>query len=100
MPPFPARALIARLRSLFRSVLHRDDVETEIRAEFQHHIEMRTADLVRAGLSEDEALHQARREFGNIDTHRAEARASRGFHALDQIRFSWLDVKLALRMLV
>jgi len=51
-------------------------------------------------LSDDEAWHQARREFGHIDTHRAEARASRGFRLLDHIRFSWLDVKLALRMLV
>jgi predicted permease len=61
---------------------------------------MRTAYLVRTGLPENEASHQARREFGHIDTHRAEARASRGFQPLDQIRFSWLDVKLALRMLV
>ena len=100
MPPFPGRALIARLRALFRAVRHRDDVESEIHAEFQHHLDMRTADLVRTGLSEDEASHQARREFGHIDTHRAEARASRGFRLLDSIRFSWLDVKLALRMLV
>ena len=100
MPPLPGRVLIAGLRALFRAVLHRDDVESEIRAEFQHHLEMRTADLVRTGLSEDEAWHQARREFGHIDTHRAEARASFGFRLLDHIRFSWLDVKLALRMLV
>ena len=100
MPPFSGRAFIARLRALSRAVLHRDDVESEIHTEFQHHLELRTADLVRTGLSEDEASHQARREFGHIDTHRAEARTSRGFRPLDQIRFSWLDVKLALRMLV
>jgi predicted permease len=98
--PFSARALIARLRALHRAILHRDDVESEIRAEFQHHLELRTAHLVRTGLSEDEASHQARREFGHVDTHRAEARVSRGFRPLDHIRFSWLDVKLALRMLV
>jgi predicted permease len=99
MTAFPGAA-IARLRALWRAVLHRDDVESEIHAEFRHHLELRTADLVRTGLSEDEACHQARREFGHIDTHRAAARASRGFRALDSIRFSWLDVKLALRMLV
>ena len=100
MPPFRGRALLAALRALLRAVLHRDDVESEIQEEFQHHLEMRTAALVRTGLSEDEASHQARREFGHIDTHRAEARASLGFRLLDSIRFSWLDVKLALRMLV
>ena len=97
---FFGRALIVRLRALFRAGLYRDDVESEIQVEFQHHLQMRTADLVRTGLSEDEASHQARREFGHIDTHRADARASRGLRMLDQIRFSWLDVKLALRMLV
>lgn len=91
---------IARVRSLLRAALHRDDVESEIRAELEHHLEMRTADLVRSGLSETDAAHQARREFGHIDTHRADARASRGFHLLDRIVFSWLDVKLAVRMLV
>jgi len=100
MPAFSGRSLIARLRALFRAVVHRDDVESDIQAEFQHHLVMRTADLVRTGLSEDEASHQARREFGHIDTHRAAARASRGFQLLDACRFSWLDVKLALRMLV
>lgn len=92
--------MIARLRSLVRAVVDRDRVESEIQAEFRHHLEMRTADLVRTGLSEHEAAHQARREFGHIDSHRADARASRGFHLLDSIRFSWLDVKLALRMFV
>ena len=89
----------APLRALVRAILHRDDVEAEIQAEFRYHLELRTADLVRAGLSEDEASQQARREFGHFDTHRAEARASRGFGTLDQIRFSWIDVKLAVRML-
>ena len=41
---------MARLRSLFRGVAHRDDVESEIYVELQHHIEMRAADLVRTGL--------------------------------------------------
>jgi predicted permease len=94
------RSLIARLRSLIHAAAHRDDVEAEIRAEFEHHLEMRTAALVRTGLSQDEAANQARREFGHIDTYRAAARASRGFRLLDSIRFSWLDVTLALRLLV
>jgi predicted permease len=94
------RAIIARLRSLFRSALRRDDVEAEIRTELEHHIALRTADLLRTGVPENEASCQARREFGHIDTHRAEARESRGFRLLDEARFSWLDLKLAFRMLV
>lgn len=94
------RALIARLCSLARAVRRRDDVEWEIQAEFRHHLELRTADLVRQGLAPNDASMQARREFGHMDTHRADARGARGFGSLDAIRFSWLDVKLALRMLV
>jgi hypothetical protein len=37
VPPFSGHALIARLRALFRAIVHRDDVESEIQAEFQHH---------------------------------------------------------------
>lgn len=99
-PPISRSAVLARLRALHRAAFRREDVESEIRAEFDHHLELRTAHLVRTGLSHDAATLQARREFGHIDTHRAEARGWRAFRTLDQIRFSWLDVKLALRMLV
>lgn len=103
MPAIPGWALLAalgaRLRSLARGLFHRDDVESEIREEFQHHVEMRTAALVRTGVSAADAALQARREFGHVDTHRADARESRGFRSLDQAFFSVLDVKLALRAL-
>jgi predicted permease len=68
--------------------------------EFRHHIEMRSADLVRQGVEPGEAARRAHVEFGHMDSHRERARASRGLHLFDQARFSWIDVKLALRMLV
>lgn len=68
--------------------------------EFRHHIEMRTEDLVRRGLSRREAARQARLEFGHVETHREHARAARGLRWFDQVRFSWIDVRLGLRMLV
>lgn len=91
---------IARCRSLLRGVRRRDDVEAEMYEEFRQHIELRTADLMRTGLARDVAARQARVEFGNMDTHREDARAARGLRTVDQIRFSWLDVKLGLRMIV
>lgn len=100
MASFSARPMRARLRMLVRAMLRRDDVEADIRAEFAHHLDLRTAHLVRTGLSEHDASAQARREFGHVDTHRAAARAFRGLSLLDSVRFSWLDVKLAVRMLV
>jgi predicted permease len=69
-------------------------------AEFQHHLDMRAADLVRAGLTPPQAARQARLEFGHIEGHRIDARAARGLARLDQLRFSALDVRLGVRMLV
>lgn len=94
------RSLIARLRSLWGGLRRRDQVEAEMAEEFRVHLEMRTEDLVRSGLSPADAARQARLEFGNSAHYRDEARASRGLHAFDEIRFSWLDLKLGFRMLV
>lgn len=66
--------------------------------EFRHHIEMRTEDLVRGGLPRPEAARRARLEFGHVEAHRAQARTSRGLGVFDQVRFSWIDVKLGMRM--
>ncbi len=71
-----------------------------MRDEFILHIEMRAADLEHTGLSRDEALRRARIEFGSVESFKEEARLARGLGLFDQARFSWLDVKLALRMLV
>lgn len=68
--------------------------------EFRLHIELRTADLRRTGLTEEQAARHARLEFGQIDSHRVDARRSRGLMFFDQLRFSALDVKLGVRMLV
>lgn len=104
MPNLPGWEVVAgswaRLRSFSRTLLRGDAVESEIREEFLQHIELRAADLVRGGVSEEAATRQARREFGHLESHRAEARDSRGFRALDRIYISWLDARLAVRMLV
>lgn len=92
--------LLAAVRSLWRGVVRRDQVEAEMREEMAHHIELRTAALMQDGLSREEASRAARLEFGHVETHRDAAREARGLAFLDEIRFSWLDFKLAFRMLV
>ncbi|MFB3854647.1 MAG: ABC transporter permease [Vicinamibacterales bacterium] len=91
--------LIARLRVLWRGFRHHDQVETEMREELRQHVEMRADDLARSGLSREEALRQARLEFGSAARYAEEARAPRGLWHVDALRFSWLDVKLGARML-
>lgn len=70
-----------------------------MREEFRTHIEMRTDDLVAQGLTPSEASRRAHREFGHVESHRAAARSARGLGWVDQLRFSWIDVRLGVRMM-
>jgi predicted permease len=86
----------ARIRSFWRSILHRDQVERDMADELQFHIELRTEDLMRAGLPASEARRRARVEFGAIERHKEEAREARGLRLLDELRgdlrYSWRQV--------
>ncbi len=56
------------VRRLFRHVSRtRGDVRSDIAEEFAFHLDMRTDELVREGLTRDEARRQAEREFGSLD---------------------------------
>jgi len=92
--------IVARVRSLIRGLWRRADVEAEMQEEFLHHMEMRAEDLERRGIHPREARRQAHLEFGHVETHREHARAARGLRSFDQLRFSWIDVKIGLRMMV
>lgn len=92
--------LLARIRSLWLGIVQRSRIEAEMAEEFRHHIEMRTADLVRSGLTPTEARRRAHLEFGHQESHKEAARASRGLRRFDGLRVSWIDVKLGARMLV
>lgn len=92
--------LIARMRSLWRGVARTRQVDADLKEEFRLHIELRTEDLIRTGMPPAEAARVARAEFGSGDYHVGEARQARGLGWFDEMRFSWLDLKLGLRMLV
>ena len=92
--------LVARVRSLWRGVVRTRRVDADLNEEFRLHIELRAADLVRAGMPTAEAARKARAEFGSTEYHVEKARTARGLAWFDEMRFSWLDLKLGLRMLV
>ena len=92
--------LLARVRSFWRGVVHTRQVDADLREEFRLHLELRTADLERAGLSPADAVRKAHAEFGSTDRHLEKARRARGLRWFDDLRISWLDVKLGSRMLV
>src|SRR5688500_13612221 len=91
--------LIARLRSLARGFRHRATIESEMSDEFRLHLELRAHDLIKSGLSSGDAMRRARREFGNPERHKDEARGSRALQRVDDLRVSWPDFKLGFRML-
>ena len=92
--------MIARIRSLWRGTRGSARLNAELQEEFRHHMELRAADLVRGGMSADDARRTARAEFGCVDDHLENARSARGLRWFDGVRFSWIDVKLGARMLV
>jgi predicted permease len=61
--------------------------------EMRFHLESRTADLARRGVSPADAARQARLEFGPIETQKDLARAGAGLRLLDEItgdvRYAW-----------
>ena len=49
-----------------RQIFNRRRIYSDISAEFQEHLDEKIADLERAGMSRDDAVNAARREFGNM----------------------------------
>jgi putative ABC transport system permease protein len=91
--------VVAKLRSLWRGMRGTAALDAEMAEEFRTHVELRTEDLVRSGLSPHEAARQARLEFGSPEHYADRGRASRGLRPFDDLRLSWLDFKLGFRML-
>src|SRR5499427_8228692 len=89
--------MLAKLRSYARNLGRRDAFEDAMDEEMRFHLEARTADLVRRGLTADEAARRARVEFGSIEKQKDVARASVGVRALDELRG---DLRYAFRTFV
>jgi len=56
------REILFRLRALFR----REKLDTEMREEMRHHLEMTESEKVEDGLPPEEARYAAQRKFGGI----------------------------------
>src|SRR5215212_3464397 len=87
--------LLARVRSFWRNVFHRSDMERQMSDELQFHLSRRASDLIaRDGLSPQEATRIARLEFGSVEKYKDEARQSLGLRLLDELHG---DVRYACR---
>lgn len=72
-----------RLRLWLRSLLRRQRVEAELRAELEFHLEQHTAELVAAGADPREARLAARRALGDLSRYEEECRDVRRTRSLE-----------------
>jgi predicted permease len=70
--------LTTRFRSWLKWIVKGRRLESEMETEVHFHIESRAADLVRKGLSQQEAMRQSRIEFGGIESYKDAMRVSVG----------------------
>ncbi len=88
--------ILAPLRSLSAALLHRRRMEDEMDVELAAHVEHRAADLMRAGVSAEDAAQQARMELGPALVHKENMRAARGLRGIDGLI---ADLRYGARML-
>jgi predicted permease len=79
-----------------RAVVGRNRLEAEMEAELACHLEHLTADLVRAGVAQDEAARRARIALGAVTVAKEGMRASLGLRWFDEF---WADLRYAWRLL-
>lgn len=77
--------MLKRLRSLFRVLKSRRTFEQGMTEELRFHIEQYTEDLVRSGVSPQEAARRARIECGALNSVQEECREARGLHPIDEL---------------
>src|SRR5580658_8224800 len=87
---------IRRLFSRVGRVFGRRGAEARLREEIAEHIELQTADNVRAGMSPVEARRQAMLKFGGVEAMKEDYRAARGMLFVENFV---QDVRFALRSL-
>ena len=77
--------LWAKIRSWLNATLRRSRMEREMDAELRFHMEAYSEDLVSRGIKREEALRQARIEFGGIERIKEESREARGVSFLETL---------------
>ena len=76
---------LPRLRSWWKALTHPTQISDDASAELQFHIDARAGDLVRRGVSRQEAARQARIELGQAATQGEKYREAIGLRPLDEL---------------
>lgn len=88
--------ITARIKSWLRAATHRTRLEHEMNDELAFHLESRAQDLIRQGVSPQEAARRARIELGGTTTQKENMRGALGLRLWDDLR---ADLRYAARML-
>ena len=89
-------SLLRQIRRGFASLFFPARADADMDAEIRHFVQGRTRELLREGLSSEDALRLARIEVGNVTATREQVRASGWEHGVDTLLS---DVRYALRRL-
>ncbi len=95
---------LGRFSRELRARLWKPSVESEVRDELAHHLDMMVRDLVAQGVAPDEARRRAEAKFGNVERLAAECRDTGERRDTERRRAEWRgelmqDVRQALRQL-
>jgi putative ABC transport system permease protein len=87
---------LGRIRSWMQANVWRSRMESEMDAELRFHVEAYAQDLMRSGVSREEAMRRARLEFGGAEGVKEECREARG---IDFAGSMTQDVRYGYRLL-
>ena len=88
--------LFSRITTWWRAVAKPDELDRQVREELEFHLESYAEDLMRRGISRDEALRQARAQLGSLAAGQENCRAAWGSQFVDEL---WTDLRYSLRMM-
>jgi predicted permease len=88
--------LFSRITTWWRAVAKPDELDRQVREELEFHLESYAEDLMRRGISRDEALRQARAQLGSLAAGQENCRAAWGSRFVDEL---WTDLRYSLRMM-
>ncbi len=77
--------MLRRLRSLLRVLNSRSEFENGMAEELHSHIEYYAQDLIRSGLSREEAYRRARLDLGGLNSVKDDCREARGLQPFDEL---------------
>src|SRR5262252_1226817 len=92
------------MKHTFRLSDAHPDARRDVSDEIRFHLDMRTQELIEQGMSAEEALREAKRQFGDIAAIEAECRDERSARTRERDRREWwhglaMDLRYAVRSL-